>query len=72
MSLEGLGLVAELDHVAIAVPSIDEARKVFAAAGDRPGESPPLSDDFESLRWFPLPHEVTEPSPEPRESAPAT
>jgi selenocysteine lyase/cysteine desulfurase len=41
-----------------ALPSyLDEARRIFAAsAGERAsGEQPALSDDFEQLRWFPLP-----------------
>lgn len=38
MGLADVGLVADLDHVAIAVPSIAEARKVYVdALGLRPG-----------------------------------
>lgn len=39
---------------------LDEARTVFAQASEELGnpETPPLSADFESLRWFPLPSEI--------------
>jgi len=47
---------------------LDEARRVIAAAVAEYGcaegpwrdpiDDPPLNDDFEALRWFPLPHEV--------------
>ena len=43
---------------------LDAARRIFAAAGDRhraaPRRSTPPapSDDFEALRWFPLPGEA--------------
>lgn len=42
---------------------LDEARSIFDEAEDRlqaqvPKDPPPLSDDFEHLRWFPLPGEI--------------
>lgn len=39
---------------------LDEARKIFADASVdlQAPESPPLSADFETLRWFPLPAEI--------------
>ncbi|MBW1876722.1 MAG: aminotransferase class V-fold PLP-dependent enzyme [Deltaproteobacteria bacterium] len=41
---------------------LDAARHLFAgahaAAQDIQVEDPPLSDDFEALRWFPLPSEI--------------
>ncbi|MFU8805220.1 MAG: aminotransferase class V-fold PLP-dependent enzyme, partial [Bradymonadaceae bacterium] len=40
---------------------IAEARRIFDTAGEGPGEplvDPPLSDDFQVLRWFPLPAEI--------------
>jgi selenocysteine lyase/cysteine desulfurase len=43
---------------------IDEAKKLFAAAKDEARASVthgPLSSDFEHLRWFPLPEEITAP-----------
>lgn len=47
--------------------SLDEAHRIVAeveASGDRRVPTPPtaaVSPDFETLRWFPLPHEVAEP-----------
>jgi selenocysteine lyase/cysteine desulfurase len=49
---------------------LDEAKRIFESAGAEPGcgKVPPLSADFEHLRWFPLPSEVkaevTAPLPE--------
>ena len=41
---------------------LDEARRIFAEAGAdaaaRNIDDPPLSEDFQTLRWFPLPAEV--------------
>ena len=39
---------------------LDEARKLFDSIGDPTTDAAPpkLSEDFESLRWFPLPHEA--------------
>jgi len=40
---------------------LDEARRIFAAALDNPPDPvgrPEVSEDFESLRWFPLPDEI--------------
>jgi selenocysteine lyase/cysteine desulfurase len=39
---------------------LDDARKIIAAEPRQNAEpdGPPLSEDFESLRWFPLPSEV--------------
>lgn len=39
---------------------LEEAKRVFEEAGARPRdvEPPELNDDFETLRWFPLPNEV--------------
>ncbi len=37
---------------------LTEARRVFDAASTDPGEALRLSADFETLRWFPLPHEI--------------
>ena len=37
---------------------LDRAREIFAEAREAPEAGPPLSEDFESLRWFPLPHEL--------------
>ncbi len=40
---------------------LDEARRIFAEAQEQPRtplEDPPLSEDFQTLRWFPLPSEI--------------
>ena len=41
---------------------LEEAEKVFAAAEVRLAEEscvrPVLNEDFQALRWFPLPHEA--------------
>ena len=36
-----------------------EARRLMDAAGAQDCVSPALSDDFQKLRWFPLPHEIS-------------
>ncbi len=40
---------------------LEEARQLIARAESDPTEvqAPPLSEDFETLRWFPLPNEVS-------------
>ena len=41
---------------------LEEADRIAAQMSERLGDAPPLSDDFEALRWFPLPNAL-----EPRE-----
>ncbi|MCB9558265.1 MAG: aminotransferase class V-fold PLP-dependent enzyme [Deltaproteobacteria bacterium] len=43
---------------------LEQARAIIAAAEEHPpeveGSTPPHSDDFETLRWFPLPEEIAQ------------
>jgi selenocysteine lyase/cysteine desulfurase len=50
---------ARAPEEALAAYIDDARRRVNAIAPERPPlGSPSLSDDFEALRWFPLPHEI--------------
>jgi hypothetical protein len=55
----GDGVVATETEDALA-GYLDEARRIFADAEivGAPAEDPPLSPEFERIRWFPLPGEV--------------